>query len=426
MKILKEGFVYLSASVIQKAIPFLLLPFLTRVLSTEEYGVVAIFMVTASIYSLFIGASLNGFLRVIYHKSSSAEFIGYIGNSLIFFIILSLAIYVITWLFESSFSELLKLKSHYLYIALFTACAKFMFDMRLVIFQTMRQAFNFAKLQLTLPVIETLLVIFLVLYLYRGAEGRIFSFVVASVLTGVIAIYLMYREKLLYISFNLSYFKRIARHILPLLPHSIALTALATVDKLILSSTIGFSIVGELSVALSLALPIWILAESINTAFMPWSFEKFHEGKLDMIVGATYLLLIGLFLVAILYSILLFFTFDLIVGDAFRNVLYPTLILVWVGWFKLAYYCVIKGVVFSENTNYLPIISIIAGFIYLGLIYFNIDVLTLIDISIYMNVLHIVMLVCVFFLSQIKYPQPWGNFQSINVLITVLKKRILS
>jgi len=65
MRILKEGFIYTATSIIQKIIPFLLMPFLTRILSTEEYGMVAIFLVALSVYSLFIGASINGFVRVI-------------------------------------------------------------------------------------------------------------------------------------------------------------------------------------------------------------------------------------------------------------------------------------------------------------------------------------------------------------------------
>ena len=425
MKILKEGFIYTGTSVIQKTIPFLLMPFLTRILSTEEYGVVAIFVVAVSVYSLFIGASLNGFVRVIYHKSTTKEFIEYIGNSLIFFIALSLVAYTTTWLFESSLSQLFGLEKSYLYLALFVAFSKFMFDMRLVIFQTMRQAFNFAKLQLTLPIIEMLLVILLVFYLYKGAEGRILSIAISSLVVGIISTYLMHKAKLLCINFNLNYFKRIARYIYPLLPHSIALTAFFTVDKLILSSNIGLSIVGEFAVALSLALPIWMLTESINTAFMPWSFEKFSKGKLDIVVGASYLLLIGLFIIGVLYSILLFFTFDLIVGEAFKNVLYPALILIWAGWFKLAYYCVIKGLFFSEKTNYLPLISILSGSVYLGLIYFNINSLTLIDLSIYMNFLYIIMFVGVFILSQLKFPQPWRQLESIGKVIKLLKNRIL-
>ncbi|MDC3317676.1 oligosaccharide flippase family protein [bacterium] len=426
MKILKEGSIYVGASIIQKIIPFALMPFLTRILSTEEYGMVAIFFVLVSLYSLFIGTGLNGFVRVIYHKSTSQEFIGYMGNSLIFFITLSLVAYTTTWLFESTLSQLFGLEKSYLYLALFTAFSKFIFDMRLVIFQTMRQAFNFAKLQLTFPIIEVLLVIFLVFYLYKGAEGRILAMAISALMAGIFSTYLMHKAKLLCISFNLKFFKRIARFIFPLLPHSIALTAFFTVDKLILSSNIGLSIVGEFAVALSLALPIWTLTESINAAFMPWSFEKFREGRLNEVVGVSYLLLIGLFIVGVLYSILLFFTFDMITGEAFKNVLYPALILIWVGWFKLAYYLFAKAIVYSEDMNYLPIISISSGCLYLGLIYANIENITLVNVSLYMNTIYIVMSVGGFILSKIKFPQPWGNFGSIIEVLKIVNKYIRS
>jgi O-antigen/teichoic acid export membrane protein len=288
----------------------------------------------------------------------------------------------------------------------------------------MRQAFNFAKLQLALPIIEVLLVIFLVFYLYKGAEGRILSMAISSLIVGIVSTYLMHKAKLLCINFNLNYFKRIARYIFPLLPHSIALTAFFTVDKLILSSNIGMSIVGEFAVALSLAMPIWMFAESINTAFMPWSFEKFSEGKLDVVVGASYLLLIGLFIVGILYSVLLFFTFDLIVGEAFKNVLYPALILIWAGWIKLAYYLFSKAIVYSEDMNYFPIISICSGCVYLGLIYTNIENITLVNVSLYMNIMYIVMSVGVLVLSQIKFPQPWSNFGSTLETLKIVNKVI--
>ena len=208
MNIFKEGAVYTSTSVIQKSIPFLLMPFLTRVLSTEEYGLVAIFISTVSIYSLFIGASLNGFVRVIYHKTSIKKFRAYVGNALAFLAVMILIAFMITWIFDSSLSQLIGIKSNYLYLALFVAFLKFMIDMRLVIFQTMRQAFNYAKLQLTLPIIELLLVLLLVFHFHKGVEGRILSITISSFIVAIISCYLMHRAKLLYINFNNTIYKK--------------------------------------------------------------------------------------------------------------------------------------------------------------------------------------------------------------------------
>jgi len=423
VKILKEGGIYTSSSLLEKSIPFLLMPFLTRVLSIDQYGLIAIFISTVSIYSLFLGANLNGFVRVVYHKTSLKTFRIYVGNSLAIISIMTLITLLITWIFQTNISEFIKIKSNYLYLAIFVAFLKFFIDMRLIIFQTMRQAFNYAKLQLCYPIIELFFVMFLVFYLHEGAVGRIFSITISTLIAASISAYLLYGSKLLNIFFNIKYIKRIAKFILPLLPHSIALTAITTFDKFILSSYVGLSLVGELAVALTLAYPLWVLAESINKAFMPWSFQNFRKGRVDEVVGASYLLLIGFFVIGIFYSIFLFFTFDILVDDKFKHVLHPALVLLWSGWFKLAYYLFAKGLVYSEKMNLLPLISISSGCIYFGLIFINIENITLVSMSLYINIFYSFMFVGTLILSQIIYPQPWANFSSIlNVLKIIYKK----
>jgi O-antigen/teichoic acid export membrane protein len=424
VKILKEGGIYTASALLEKSIPFLLMPFLTRVLSTEQYGIIAIFISTVTVYSLFVGAGLNGFVRVVYHKTSIKKFRIYVANSLALLCIMTLIAFSITLLFEIKISEIIKINSNYLYLALFVAFMKFFIEMRLIIFQTMRQAFNYAKLQLTLPIIELLIVILLVFYLHKGAEGRIFSITLSSLIVCFFSCYLLYKSRLLNIFFNLIYIKRITKFIFPILPHSIALTVFTTFDKFILSSNISLRIVGEISVALTLALPMWMLAESINKAFMPWSFEKFTKGRLEEVVGASYLLLFGLFVIGILYSIFLFFTFEIIIDEKFKDVLQPALILLWVGWLKLAYYLCAKGLVYSEKMNLLPLISISSGCVYFGLIFMNIENITLVSLSLYMNILYLLMFVGALILSQIIYPQPWRNLKSIFEVLKIIYKKL--
>lgn len=45
MKLLRGASVYLTSNILNSAIPFLLLPILTRYLSTEEYGKIAMFQI---------------------------------------------------------------------------------------------------------------------------------------------------------------------------------------------------------------------------------------------------------------------------------------------------------------------------------------------------------------------------------------------
>ena len=55
---------YTLANVINSAIPFLLLPVLTRVLAPAEYGVVTMFATVVSVLTAFTGLSIHGAVSV--------------------------------------------------------------------------------------------------------------------------------------------------------------------------------------------------------------------------------------------------------------------------------------------------------------------------------------------------------------------------
>lgn len=413
MRIIKEGAIYFGATVFEGVVPFLLMPLLTRLLTTEEYGVIAIFLTMVSIYGLIIGIGLGAFLKVIYHKSESIDFKEYVGNVLTLSIATLLLTIVLTTIFENSVVGISGLGNNLISFVIVVASAQYIISLRLIIYQTMRMPLQYGKLQLTRPVVDIVLVMLLVVYLSGGGEERIHALILSAVFAGAIACISLYRDGLLGLSFNKTHALRAIRFVLPLLPHTIALTLVFTVDKLILSSGIGFQIVGELAVAVSLASPMMIISESINRAFMPWSLGRFRLGQLGHVVGASYILMISMFCACLAYSFVLFMLFEIIVGSDFHNALIPAMILIWSGWFKLGYYLAIKGVIYCEKTSYISVTSVFAGMAYIIAILLNLENLVLEDIAVYMIIYYGIMFIGAFVISQIIFPQPWRNISSM-------------
>ena len=56
--------IYTLANIANNAIPFLLLPVLTRVLTPEEFGIVAIFTTLVTAFGAFTGLSAHGAVNV--------------------------------------------------------------------------------------------------------------------------------------------------------------------------------------------------------------------------------------------------------------------------------------------------------------------------------------------------------------------------
>ncbi|MBO6851335.1 MAG: oligosaccharide flippase family protein [Marinobacter sp.] len=99
---------YLASNILTAVIPFVLLPILTRYLSPEEYGEVAMFQVLLGAFTAFIGLSMQGaasrkFFDGGHEKGDLEEFIGscmqilFLTTSLAMIVLLGISGKVSNW-----------------------------------------------------------------------------------------------------------------------------------------------------------------------------------------------------------------------------------------------------------------------------------------------------------------------------------------
>jgi O-antigen/teichoic acid export membrane protein len=72
-ELLRSSTVYTLSTVINTAIPFLMMPVLTRYLAPTDYGIVAMFAVLVGIINPFVGLSLHGAVSVRYFVKEKAD-----------------------------------------------------------------------------------------------------------------------------------------------------------------------------------------------------------------------------------------------------------------------------------------------------------------------------------------------------------------
>ncbi len=88
--LIKETSVYGTGALVNKLIPILLLPILTRYLSPAEYGLVSIFTVSVAIMVNFIGMTLPAAIQRNFIDHTKTELREYIGTA---FLISTLALF---------------------------------------------------------------------------------------------------------------------------------------------------------------------------------------------------------------------------------------------------------------------------------------------------------------------------------------------
>jgi len=72
--------IYTLFGFVNLAIPLILLPILTRKLTPDEYGIVAMFQLTVSVIYPFIGLNLEGSIARKYYDQDETDFPSYIGT----------------------------------------------------------------------------------------------------------------------------------------------------------------------------------------------------------------------------------------------------------------------------------------------------------------------------------------------------------
>jgi len=143
--------IYTFSSILSAAIPFLLLPILTRYLSPEQYGQIAMFSLFTTALAAVIGLSVHGAAnrRFFDEDTTSIALARFNGNC--FFILLastSLALFCLVFT-DSFLASYLGIPSIWIYLGLLNVFCSFILNIRLGQWQIRGKAKLYGFLQVT-------------------------------------------------------------------------------------------------------------------------------------------------------------------------------------------------------------------------------------------------------------------------------------
>lgn len=358
--------VYLTSNILTAAVPFLLLPILTRYLGPDEYGQVAMFQVYIGLLAAFVGLNVNGaIIRQFYHKSEGVSFSGYFSSAFVVLIFSFLLTFVVVYFLQSTIARLLSIEMYWIFLGLAVSLCAFVIKMTLSQYQVNKRHFKYSAIQISLAIVNAALSIYFVLYVERGAEGRVLGILYANVLVSVTCVFLIIKMGLFdFKSIKREYVKDSFYYGVNLVPHFCGIFLLGTADRYIVNSNIGLYEAGIYMAAIQVCRVFPIFFDALNKAFVPWLFEKLANNDTQakiQVVKLTYYY-ITLLLVA---SALSFYFFPyitlLILGEEYNTV--GTI----VGYLALgsciqgAYYMFTNYLIYSKKTGVLSSITIFSG-----------------------------------------------------------------
>lgn len=358
---------YVSADVVAKGLVFLSIPVLTRLLTTEDYGVLGVFTSITSILIIIFGLGVRGSVTRYYYEGNH-DFEKFLGTNISLLLAFGLFLLSGLYIVKDTLSSFFETSP----ILFFYACLVAFFSMMFEIYQSFLQASKRSKEYSILSMIKSFSTISLTIIIILIMEeekylGQVFA---QLLVIFFISFYSLFRL------IRISNFHLGKKHIIyslifgiPVVFHLISQTILTSFDQIIINQLVGEKETGLYSFAYQIGFIQSIISMGVLKSWTPIFYEKKKSGKsLDIENLAKKYSII----VYILALCLMLFSYEIIYvmsDEKFHSSqdIVPIVVLSYVFFFLYTLYV---GYSFYHKKTYLiAIFSLVTGFINIYLNY---------------------------------------------------------
>lgn len=277
MSFVKDSFIYLIGELLNKALPFFLLPYLTRELGAEGFGELSYYLTILALFSIFIGLSQEGAVtRYFYFYGNKAVDLivraGYLYN--IAFSVLSL---VVAWFLKS------EVIAYIIIIAMFNS----FLSVQLALRQAQKQPIPYIMIQF-LSSFSMVLLTIIMLEFVAGDKvvNRLLALLLSCLFVFLITYFFINKKFRSRRKFSLTSYKAALIYIfsfgIPLILHQLSFFMKGQVDRIFIYKLYTSAELGVYSAGVQIASVLTIFFMALNKAIVPYYYEKLKNGNLTV------------------------------------------------------------------------------------------------------------------------------------------------
>lgn len=412
--------IYVVGNLLTRGLNFLLVPVLTRALTPDEYGILAITTTVSGLLVIVLGLGLGSAIMQMYFRYESAEEHRSLYGTLLAFCLIvpsfaTLSLDVLGRSGRLDFFPSVPFQP-YLRIVIWTSCFSLFIGLPQTIYMTLQQPLKAASLMFASSLVTVGLSLYLVVYLRQGVMGSLRATFISASLMAVISIFLTGRMA----SWRFSWSKlKIALFFsLPLVPHMMSHWILSLSDRFILAGYVSAGSLGLYSLGQQFGALIALWSGAINNAFVPivnaqLSDERTRDkvpvlGTYALLVICSFGLGVALFSEELirLLTPLRFHGATVVVPWAVLGFVFQGVYLVWS-----------RGTWFSMRTGWTPVLTMLAGALNVGLNLWLVPRWGIMAAAVNTAVAYGVLALLHGYLAHEVYPIPWEYDRWVKILV---------
>ena len=261
------------STVIIAGINFFTIPIFTRMLSTDGYGIVSVYVAWVQIATIFVGLKASGSIGSASANLPDDEQDSYHLSVMILGTLSFVVLLVLALIFLQPLSEILLIDPLLIILMLLQSFGSFVTSLYGMRFIFKKQAQKNFIMSTGICIATTLVSIFLIMFVFTGGDaymGRVLGLSIPYFIVGVAMLIFMLTKtrdiKLAYWTFCLSL-------TIPVIFHGLSQLVLAQTGKILIQQFSGNSASGIYSIAVTVVNLLNSVYSALNNAFVPFMYD---------------------------------------------------------------------------------------------------------------------------------------------------------
>lgn len=319
---LTKFIIYIVAGTLNRAIPFLLLPVITRYLSPAEFGVWSIFQALMALAIPLVGMNSPINITRSYYRLNKDEIAKLIGNLLIYVSAASTLLIMVvslTFAFGINFFGLPKI---WIYAIPFISFSNMVNQFNLTVLRNRDQAKTYGLYEIAFTIFNIAVSVGLIIFAAFGWSAMAWGRLSASLIFSALSLLHLTHSGYFTWNFDLHRLKEILLISLPLIPHALGGIIIRLSDRLFIDVMLDKTQVGLYSIGFTFGSLVFLATESFNKAWSPWIHRQFADIDITRkknIVRYTYYYYFGIILLAMVMTAVSCVLIDHVIDPSYRS-----------------------------------------------------------------------------------------------------------
>lgn len=359
-KFFKSAIIYTVGSVFVQGLTFLTLPIFTKIMSPDDFGILASYNFWIAIMTIFIGIKLEGSLNNAVLEFGENKISGYSSSMILPAFVSFCLLLIITFVFQKFLVNLFMIPLIVLLIGCVQSLFTFFFTILITKYIAAKKPWKYLFWAILNASLNIVLSILFVSFLNQQKYlGRVYASVLTSLIVGIICCIILIKQGKEFI--NKKYLVFGLTLTIPLIFHSLSSIILARSDQIMLLNLVSEYDAGVYSYASNFGHILSVVFNSCNQALVPWYFIRLKSNDIASILNVTKQYMI--------IAIFLFIGFLCVLPEAvvvmgtveYRDAIYSAPIIGLAFYFNYLYMFPVNFEFYHKKTNYISLGTVCAA-----------------------------------------------------------------